>query len=225
MLVRRFTSPALVLLLVAAVAVAPAGASAGPAATASKKGKAAKKCPKGKKLATVTKNGHKVKKCVPKGKKPGPTPPCRAATASCALPPLFDPPGKKLEGDEANSYVLKYLHNSTFTDCVAGWPSCGGFENRYSHATDGTFHKCILRPSSGSDILVTDEYAVEGSVVEPDGTWTFREVVYDHGYYPHYEWRVRANGAVEGAYQFQSEPVEHIGPLQYVGGVAKDCSY
>ena len=64
-----------------------------------------------------------------------------------------------------------------------------------------------------------------GSLTTVDGTWTFGEVVFDHGHYPHYEWRVQANGTVEGAYKYESEPIEKIGPLQYLGGVAKDCSF
>ncbi|HTR73656.1 MAG TPA: hypothetical protein VMH33_00155 [Solirubrobacterales bacterium] len=200
------------------------GVVAVPAASAKPKG-GRKKCPKGYVVKTVTKHGKKVKVCRKahgKGKgtgtpTPAPTPPAPAAG-------LFEAPGKKLEGEAAKPFLEKYLANSTFTSCPAGWPNCGGFEDRYSHGPGSTFHKCILRPTSGSDIIVTDSYGLEAAVVEPDGSWTFREVVYDYGHYPHYEWHVSTTGVVEGAYQYENGPIEKIGPLQYLAG-AKDCSY
>jgi hypothetical protein len=226
MLVRRFVPLALVLSLLAAVALAPAGAAAGPSAAASKKAKGkGGKCPKGKKQVTVTKHGHKIKKCVKKGKKPGPTPSCRTATASCALPPppLFDPPGKKLVGNEATPFLEKYLLNSTFTDCPAGWPNCA-VEHRYSH-TSGGFYYCRLTSAPGADIINgAKNYQVQNVVVEPDGSWTFNEQVENSGGPSFYEWHVATNGVVNGAYQFNYGPIEAIGPLQYLHQ-AKDCSY
>ena len=225
---RRAIPIALALVIFAAASIASAGASSPPGAIASKKGKS-KKCPKGKRLVTVKKNGKSVKQC---RKKKGKTPiRCRAyaASASCAIPPpaLFDAPGRVLEGEAAKPFLQKYLANSTFTDCPSGWGVSGcSVEHRYSHAADGTFHYCRLTSSSGSDIRVTDEYGVEAAKVEPDGSWTFREVVYNSGNYSKYEWNVSTTGVVNGAYQFTpSSPIEKLGPYVYVGGVAKDCSY
>ncbi len=223
-------------LLIAACALALLGAPAtaaaadSPGATASGKGK---KCKKGYKLKTVTKHGKKVKVCgKAKGKgnpkavpQPGnDTPPAPAPTPGPTG--IFAAPGTKLEGEAAKPFLQKYLLNSTFTDCVAGWPSCGGFENRYSHAADNTFYKCLLRPTSGSDVKSVGEYGVDNARVEPDGSWIFHEVVYWYGNYAAFEWSVSTTGVVNGAYQSNpGEAAEKIGPLQYVGGVAKDCSY
>lgn len=231
---RRAFPLACAFFIVAAVAIAPAGASTtAPSAQASKKAKG-KKCGKGYKQVTVTKKGKKVKKCQKKGKK-GPARVCKrayGASASCAIPApttpsLFEAPGKVLEGEAAKPFLQKYLANSTFTDCPSGWGVSGcTVEHRYSHAADATFHYCRLTSSSGSDIRVTDEYGVEAAKVEPDGSWTFREVVYNSGNYSKYEWNVSTTGVVNGAYQFTpSSQIEKLGPYVYIGGVAKDCSY
>jgi hypothetical protein len=212
-------------MLTASLAVTGAGAhSTGPAgATASKK-----KCPKGKKLVTVTKHGKKTKVCKKKKATPAP-PPCRLATSSCAIPAptgVFEAPGKTLEGEAAKPFLTKYLLNSTFTDCPTGWPSCGGFEDRYSHTTDSTFYQCLLRPTSGSDVKSVGEYGVDNARIEADGSWTFHERIGWYGYVSSFEWHVAANGVVEGAYQSHENvgTPEKLGPLQYVSG-ARDCSY
>jgi hypothetical protein len=231
-IVRRLVPLVFVLALVASIALLP---SAGASTAGSGGAQASKKCPAGKKLVVVKKNGKvvrrngkPVKKCV---KKAGPK--CRTATASCAIPApapaqgLFEAPSKVLEGEAAKPFLQKYLANSTFTDCPNGWGvgNCT-VEQRYSHGADGTFHYCRLTSSSGSDIRVTDEYGVEAAKVEPDGSWTFREVVYNSGNYSKYEWSVSTTGVVNGAYQFTpSSQIEKLGPYVYLGGVAKDCSY
>jgi hypothetical protein len=225
---RRLFPLVVIAAMVASISVVSATASATSPAGASKKGKAkGKKCPKGKKLVTVTRNGKKVKVC--KKKKPHIV--CRAS-ASCTPPPpptnhLFDPPGQKLEGEAAKPFLQKYLLNSTFTDCVTGWPSCGGFEDRYSHWADNSFYMCLLKPTSGSDVKSVGEYGVTNARIESDGSWIFQEVVGWYGYQSAFEWRVSTTGVVEGAYQSTagSGTPEKIGPLQYVGGTAKDCSY
>lgn len=209
----------------AAVSIAPVDASSPPAATASKKAKG-KKCPKGKKLVTVKQNGKNVKKCKKKrGKKPVPV--CKQAylaSASCAIPPLFDPPGRKLEGEAAKPFLEKYLLNSTFTDCPASWPNCS-VEQRYSHTSSGSFYYCRLTSVSGADIINgARAYQVQNAVVEADGSWTFNEQVENSGGSSFYEWHVATNGVVNGAYQFNSGAFEQLGPLQYVSG-ARDCSY
>lgn len=219
------------LLAVCALALvsAPAAlADSGPGAAASK----SKKCKHGYKLKTVTKHGKKVKVCgkaKAKGKgKPKQVPqPGNDQPAPTPGPTgLFEAPGKQLNGEEAKPFLQKYLANSTFTDCVTGWPSCGGFENRYSHAADATFYKCLLRPTSGSDVKSVGEYGIQNARVEPDGSWIFQEIVAWYGETTAFEWKVSANGLVEGAVQgHPGEAPEKIGPLQYVGGVAKNCGY
>jgi hypothetical protein len=225
---RRLFPLVVIAAMVGSIALVSATAAATSPAAAAKKGKAkGKKCPKGKKLVTVTKNGKKVKVC----KKKKPVKVCRAST-SCALPPppgqkgLFPDPGKTLEEAEAKEWLKPYLPNSTFTDCVTGWPSCGGFENRYSHSTDATFYQCWLRPTSGSDVKSVGEYGVQKAKVNPDGSWLIQEIVGWYGHYNLFEWSVSDSGVVTGANQSDSGGApEQIGPLQYVGGVAKDCSY
>ncbi|HEX5929851.1 MAG TPA: hypothetical protein VFY48_10705 [Solirubrobacterales bacterium] len=225
MSVRRRLLPLLaVAALAGAVAMLPAIAAAGPDAAASKgKAKAkGKKCPKGKKPAKVKRNGKKVTVCVKKKAKPKPAP---------AGPPppgqgLFPDPGRTLEEAEAKEYLKPYLPNSTFTDCVPGWPACGGFENRYSHSSGSTFYQCWLRPTSGSDVKSVGEYGVLKAKVNPDGSWIVQEVVEWYGHQNLFEWEVSDTGVVKGANQSDSGGApEQIGPLQYVGGVAKDCSY
>lgn len=227
---RAFLLLSVLALLTAFAAVAGASESPSTGAAASKGKAKGKKCPKGKKPVTVTRNGKKVKIC--KKKKVVPPPACRSASASCAIPApgptgIFEAPGKQLEGEAAKPFLTKYLLNSTFTDCPTGWPSCGGFEDRYSHSADNTFYKCLLRPTSGSDVKSVGEYGVDNARVEADGSWTFHEIISWYGYYSAYEWHVATNGVVEGAYQSTagSGTPEKIGPLQYVGGVAKNCSY
>lgn len=218
--------PALVL-AIALVAVPSALAGAGELDTvASKKKSKGKKpsCKKGYVAKRVTKkNGKKAWKCAKK-----PVKVCRAAaSASCPdLDGVFPDPGHTLEEAEAKEWLKPYLPNSTFTDCVPGWPACGGFENRYSHATDATFYQCWLRPTSGSDVKSVGEYGVQKAKVNPDGSWLIQEIVGWYGHYNLFEWEVTDAGVVNGANQSDSGGApEKIGPLTYVGGVAKDCSY
>jgi hypothetical protein len=227
-MLRRLLPLTLVLALTGSLLALPAAGAGGPTSAAKGKAKGAgkgKKCGKGKKLVTVVKGGKGVKKCKKKGKgKPKAV--CSAAggaSASCAIPPLFEPPGRRLEGEEAKPFLQKYLANSTFTDCPAGWPNCA-VEERYSHAADGSFYYCRLTPTPGSDIRFGSEYEVKNAVVEADGSWAFNELVPSGGNPSLYEWRVTANGTVTGAYQFNGGAIEQLGPFQYVPG-AKDCSY
>jgi hypothetical protein len=208
-------------LLGAAVAAGSAGASPS-AASGGKKGKS---CKKGYKPKTVTRKGKKVKVCRKVKAKSAPTAPGNDTPAPGPTG-LFEAPGKQLDGESAKPFLQKYLLNSRFTDCPTGWPSCGGFEDRYSHVADGTFYKCLLRPTSGSDVKSVGGYTVDNARIEADGSWIFHEVISWYGYYSAYEWHVAANGAVEGAYESTagSGSAEKLPPLQYVAG-ARDCSY
>jgi hypothetical protein len=227
-ILRRLVPLAFILALVASVALLPAAGASGDASGA---GASKVKCPKGKKLVVVRKNGKVVRKngkAVRKCVRKAPPPACRAASASCATPapaPLFEAPGSKLEGNAAVPFLQKYLYNSTFTDCPAGWPNCS-VEQRYSHTSSGYFYYCRLTSVSGADIINgAKAYQVKNAVVEPDGSWTFNEQVENSGGSAFYEWHVATNGVVNGAYQFNGGGFEQLGPLQYLGGVAKDCSY
>lgn len=221
---RRFLGLLCILaLLIGALLVPAGGSAAGPdTAVVSKKGKAkGKKCKKGYVPKAVRKHGKKVRVCRKrpgkgKGGNPGPSPGSGGG--------LFEAPGRTLEGEEAKPFLQKYLANSTFTDCPAGWPNCA-VEQRYSHASDGTFYYCRLTSTSGADINSVGEYGVDNAKVEADGSWTFHEQVQAYGNTSEYEWHVVANGTVTGAYRFQpGSPIEQIGPLQYVSG-ARSCSY
>lgn len=210
------------MLLIGSSALASAPAPQGAAASAVKKAK--KKCPKGKVLKTVVvkRNGRKVKvrRCR-KVRKAAP-PPAPVPTPAPAPGPqgLFEAPGRQLSGEEARPFLERYLANSTFTDCPAGWPNCA-VEERYSHFSDGSFYYCRLTPTSGSDIRSSQTYQVQNAVVEADGSWSFNESVSGGGFY---EWRVAANGQVVGAYSFEGGAPQQLGPFQYVSG-GRDCSY
>jgi hypothetical protein len=197
-------------LLAFAVAATSATASTDPGATASKK-----RCPKGKKLKTVKKKGKKVKRCRKVKAQSG-------GGGGGGAAPLFEPPGRQLSGNDAVPFLQRYLFNSTFTDCPAGWPNCA-VEERYSHTADGSFYYCRLTSTSGSDIINgARAYQVQNAVVEADGSWAFNEIVDNYGNPSFYEWHVSTNGAVTGVYQYNG--TQQIGPLQYVPG-ARDCSY
>ncbi|HEX3238793.1 MAG TPA: hypothetical protein VHR18_01505 [Solirubrobacterales bacterium] len=215
---------ALSLASVEVAAAAPTSAAAA-SDTAKGKSKGKKTCKKGYKLKTVTKkSGKKVKVC--KKKKAASKQPPPATGGGPPTAPLFEAPGKQLTGEAAKPFLQKYLVNSTFTDCVQGWPACGGFENRFSHAADATFYKCLLRPTSGSDVKSVGEYGFQDARVEPDGSWLYKELVYWYGNYTLFEWSVSTTGVVTGASLNEGGATpEGIGPLQYVGGVAKNCSY
>ncbi len=230
-IVRRLliASSLLVLLIGAADLASAASSNSGQiGAGASKKGK--KRCRKGYRLKTVTVRRHgkkvKVKRCrKAKGKGSGgqeTAPGNQGGGGGTGNTPLFEPPGRKLEGQDAVPFLQRYLYNSTFTDCPAGWPNCA-VEERYSHTGGGLFYYCRLTPTSGSDIVNGGRsYQVQNAVVEADGSWTFNEIVDNYGNPSYYEWHVGADGVVNGAYQYNG--VEQIGPLTYVSG-ARDCSY
>ncbi len=208
---------------VSAVAAGPAGSDAA-ASAKPKKGKGAKKgCKKGFKKQTVIKKGKKVKVCK---KVKGKQAPAEGGGGAGGPASLFEAPGKQLTGEAAIPFLQKYLANSSWTTCTAGWPQCpGSVEERYSHHADSSFYYCRLTSVSGADILVSDSYTVVAAQIEPDGSWIFREVVSNSGNNSVYEWKVSTTGLVEGAYQFQpSSPIQKLGPFQYVAG-PRNCSY
>jgi hypothetical protein len=204
-------------------AISPAGAassgSAGNSAGVSKKRGKKRRCRKGYKLKTVKVRRHGKKVKVKRCRKVRGT---RGGREGGGAAPLFEPPGSRLEGQSAVPFLQRYLFDSTFTDCQAGWPNCAA-EERYSHTSGGLFYYCRLTPTSGSDIINSGRaYQVQNAVVETDGSWTFNEIVDNYGNPSYYEWHVAANGTVTGAYRYNG--VEQIGPLLYVSG-ARDCSY
>ncbi len=229
--------------VLAAVLAAPASAAAEPpvAAPAAK----AKKCKKGfvrKKGRCVCPKG-KVRrgaKCVTRPKKQ--TAPVPAPTAGAPTPgapttpgpvdgPPFAPPGQNLTGSPAANAILPFLANSTFTDCVTGWPACA-VEERYGHFADATMFYCRLTSSSGSDIINQGRsFQIIGADQKADGSWavSLQVASYDNQAV-YYTWTVGTTGVATGLYwgpgsSPQSDPpAQSIGPLQWVRG-ARNCSY
>lgn len=232
--------------LVAALAWAgPATASPAsggtPAASAAKAKRCAKgfvrrggrcTCPKGK-----TRKGRRcVKK--PAAKRPAtPTPtPATPAPGTPTTPPAvdgppFSPPGHDLTGQEAANAILKYIANSTFTDCVPGWPACA-VEHRYGHFADASMYYCRLTPSGGSTDIINSAHPFQiiGADQKADGSWavTLQVTSYDNAL-TYYTWSVNTAGVATGLYWGPgSDPRttagEALGPLQWVRG-ARNCSY
>ena len=212
LIVRRLLAPACVFALL--VALAPFAGASAHRQTKAAASKTKKRCPKGTKLKTVKRHGKKVRRC--RKVKTG-------GGGGGGSTPLFEAPGRKLVGNEAVPFLQRYLYNSRFTDCPAGWPNCGVVEERYSHFSSGAFYYCKLGFSPGSDTKFGSEYVVKNAVVEADGSWTFNEWVPPDGSGV-YEWHVATSGVVTGAYQFNGGAIEQLGPFQYVAG-ARDCNY
>lgn len=234
------------LLLCALLVAAPAtaGASADPQPASAAKAKKCKKgfvrrkgrcvCPKGKVL--------RRKKCVakkkPAAKKPAtgtPTPgtptPGTPTTPGPTDGPPFAPPGHDITGTEAANAILPFLANSSFTDCVAGWPTCA-VEERYGHFASGTMYYCRLTSTSGSDIINAGHaFQIIGADQRADGAWAVTLKVLSYGdALTYYTWTVTAAGVATGLYWGPgSNPStdaasQRVGPLQWVRG-ARDCSY
>ncbi len=153
-----------------------------------------------------------------------PTPP--AATDG----PPFSPPGHDLTGTEAANAILPFLANSTFTDCVTGFPTCA-YEERYGHFADGTMYYCRLTPTSGSDIINAGHaFQIIGADQKADGSWAVTLKVVSYGdALTYYTWSVTTGGVATGLYwgpgaNPQTDPGTQIGPLQWVRG-ARNCSY
>lgn len=140
-------------------------------------------------------------------------------------PPLFEPPGRRLDGDAAKPFLQRYLLNSRFSTCPQGWGVGGcSVEERYSHHVDTSFYYCRLTPTSGADINSVGSYTVQNATVNADGSWAFDEYVDAYGTRSAYEWHVATNGVVTGLYAYNGGPVQQLGPLQYAAG-QRDCGY
>lgn len=147
--------------------------------------------------------------------------------------PLFNPPGRDLEGQDAANAIIPYLANSTFTDCVPGYPNCI-VEERYGYFENGNSYYCRLTNNSGSDIINgAHPYQIVGASMKADGSWgvTLRVISYGDAI-TYYNWWVDTAGVAYGAYWNSStspytapeNPSQRMGPLQWVRG-ARDCSY
>lgn len=225
----RLLAACCLIALVSGPAALAAEETSGAAQSAAPKAKKVTKkpCKKGYKRKTVTRKGKKVKVCRKvRSQGKGNTGGGNTGGGQGGGPAsLFEAPGKVLEGSAAIPFLQRYLNDSTFTTCPAGWPNCGPVEERYSHHSDGAFYYCRLTSVSGSDILYNDSYGVTAALVDPDGTWTFRETVPNGGANSVYEWRVATDGTVTGAYQYSSfSTVQQLGPFKYVAG-ARICNY
>lgn len=228
-------------MLLTAVAVA-GPASPAPAATAGASAKA-KKCKKGfvkKKGRCVCPKGRTRRgaKCVVVKKKvagtPTPTPgapsPGAPTTPGPTDGPPFAPPGRDLTGTEAANKILPFLANSTFTDCVTGWPTCA-VEERYGHFADATLFYCRLTSSSGSDIINgAAPFQIIGADQKADGSWAVTTQIASYGNTTYYTWTVSTTGVTTGLYWGPGSdprvnaPTQSVGPLQWVRG-ARNCSY
>jgi hypothetical protein len=191
-----------------------------------------KVCRKGYVLKTVKvkRKGKtvRVKRCRKKAvKKPAVVPkaPSTPVPAPPSVPgapaPLFDPPGKKLEDEAARTYIERYLLNSRFTDCPAG--GCDS-ERRYSHAANTNFFQCQLTPILGLVVNFTSAFFFETGIVQPDGSWSFNEIVLKTGRPSFYDWIVAVDGTVTGFYNpANGSGIEEITGLRYAAG-ARDCT-
>lgn len=227
--------------LVVVALTGPAGASVGDSQRPAAAAKAKKKCRKGlvrKKGRCVCPKGRtrKGSRCVVVPKKqvaaptPGaPTPGAPTAPGPTDGPP-FAPPGKDLTGSPAANAILPFLANSSFTDCVGGWPTCA-VEERYGHFADGTMFYCRLTSSSGSDIINGGRaFQIIGADQKADGSWavTLQIASYDNQS-TYYTWTVSTTGVATGLYwgpgsSPQTGPAtQSVGPLQWVRG-ARNCS-
>lgn len=144
--------------------------------------------------------------------------------------PLFAAPGVDRIGLDAWNAISGYLLNSTFTDCVQGWPNCA-VEYRYGHFPNYTMASCRLTSTSGSDIINgLKPFTVIGAEQKADGSWGVSyEEDYGDGQQRFYSWYVGTDGRVFGRYWFASNPnvdppTEEITGLVWVRG-ARDCSY
>jgi hypothetical protein len=126
--------------------------------------------------------------------------------------PLFEPPGRQLEGQDAVPFLQRYFINSRFTDCPAGWPACA-VEERYNHCPDGSWEYHRLTPSPGSDINAYGSIQVTGARVNPDGSWIVEYNETASGPTHFYHWEIATNGRVLGTYD--NNTAEPLGPLQW----------
>ncbi|MCU0312933.1 MAG: hypothetical protein MUC84_02580 [Solirubrobacteraceae bacterium] len=237
--------PVLAALLLTGALIAAAPAPAAPALAPDGQAAATKKkCKKGfvrKKGRCVCPKG-KVKKgsrCVTRRKTPvtpvpGPAPATPAPNAPTTPPaadgPPFSPPGRDLTGTEAANALLKFVANSSFTDCVPGWPNCA-VEERYGHFADATMFYCRLTSTSGADIINQGRsFQIIGAEQKADGGWgvTLQVASYDNQAV-YYTWSVTTAGVATGLYwgpgkDPRTDQGEGLGPLQWVRG-ARNCSY
>ena len=239
----RRSWPTAAALTIALLCAGPTLATAAPTATATVSAHA-KKCAKG----FVRRKGRcvcprtkvrKGRRCVARRKStpvtvtptPGtPTTPAPSPPAASDGPP-FSPPGRDITGTDAANAILPFLANSTFTDCVTGFPTCA-YEQRYGHFADGTMYYCRLTPVSGSDIINAGHpFQIIGADQHADGSWAVTlRIDPGGGSYTYYTWSVTTAGVATGLYWGPgSSPqtdaaTEQIGPLQWVRG-ARNCSY
>jgi hypothetical protein len=134
---------------------------------------------------------------------------------------LFAPPGKELVGDAARPFLARYLANSRFTDCVAGWPHCS-VEERYNHCdASGGWEYHRYTSTSGSDINSSGTFQVTGAQVHANGSWAVEYTVDAYGSTSFYHWEIATAGNVTGLYwppgtSPPSPASQRLGPLTWV---------
>ena len=226
-----------VICAVSAVSLHGASAQASGSASSASASKACKKgfVRKRGKCVCPTGEVRSGRKCVcPKGKvrsgKKCVTPKPKTPIAPADGPP-FSPPSSPLTGTPAANAILPYLANSTFTDCVGGYPTCA-VESRYGHFGDGSMYYCRLTSSSGSDIInAPHPFVIIGADQAADGSWAVTLQVTSYGNaLTYYTWAVSNRGVAYGRYWGPGSdprtdaPSDQLGPLQWVRG-ARNCSY
>jgi hypothetical protein len=131
---------------------------------------------------------------------------------------LFAPPSKELTGTAAFNHFSRYLINSRFTDCVAGWPNCA-VEERYNHCdAQGSWEYHRYTPTSGSDINSYGSLEVIGAQAHVDGSWMVEYSVDAYSQTSYYHWDVSKTGNVTGRYWApgtnpQGPASQSLGPL------------
>src|SRR4051794_8351899 len=163
---------------------------------------------------------------------PGTAPGATAPAPTPAGPtPLFPPPAAPTTGNAAFDEIKGYFADSSFTDCPAGWPNCGPYEERYSQFADGTTWYCRQTPTSGSDVHSIGTISrISGAEHAADGSWGIEYYLGTYGTTVFYSWTVSPTGVVNGRYwKAGRDPSsgaadQTLGPFQYVRG-ARDCSY
>jgi hypothetical protein len=165
------------------------------------------------------KNVAKPPPATPQPQQPAPVPP---APPPGAPQPLFDPPGVQLTGAAARPFFEKYLHGSRFTDCPGSWPACAS-EQRFSHFANGRFFACQFPMAAGGSIPPQLEYALQVTVVNADGSWSFDAEVAGSSGHSLYHWEVSTDGTATGWRHAPGAGLTNLGPLRYVAG-ASNCT-
>ncbi len=146
---------------------------------------------------------------------PNPTTPNPTTPDPTTPAPLFTPPATALEGTPAFEHLDQYFLNARFTNCAAGWPNCPTVPvvERYVHCPDGGWQYHRESSVQGADVHSYYTFAVTGANVGVDGAWAVSYTTSTGG---NYVWQVSTTGVATGTYQYGSDPIQQLGPFQWV---------